>query len=238
MSNPKTPATTQTSVMPFVQTELPEHLKNTGSVGNEEVGAEDQTIPRLNLLQKASPQCDETKPEFLAEAKAGLFHNSVTNELYTKLYVINLLYRKTVAAFKKRDLGGGFAGNHANTAAAVEALTAEGLDPKSYDLVETGNHYCLILDENGAPKQPALLSMNGSKLRVSNQWNTQILARGDNIPRYSGVWQLSSVIQSNAKGSWSNISIDYVGYASEELVNEAAKLYTALQSDEPKAEAA
>ena len=220
-----------TNVIPFVESELPEHLKDRGSVGNEEVTSKDQTIPRLNLLQKASPQCDETKPEYIEDAKAGLFHNSVTNELYENVYLINLFYRKTIAVFKKRELGGGFAGNYENELEAIEKLKSEGLDPSGYDLVETANHYCLLLDDNGLPKQTILLSMNGSKMRVSNQWNTQILSRGDNIPRFSGVWRLSSIIQSNSKGSWSNIQTEYLGYGSKELIEEAEKIYNALQMD-------
>ena len=235
----KNEATTiDTGVIPFVQTELPDHLKNQGSVGNEEVTAEDQTIPRLTLLQKLSPQCDESKPEYIEGAKAGEFHNSVTNERYSEVYVMNLFYRKTVAAFKKRDLGGGFAGNYDSIESAIKALNSDGLDPEAYDLVDTGNHYCLLLDEQGNPKQPILISMNGSKIRVSKQWNTQILARGENIPRYSGVWKLSPISQSNSKGSWFNLQTDYLGYASESLVEEAAKIYTALQQPVSNNEAA
>ena len=227
----KKPSETENTLIPFIQPELPDHLANRGSLGNERVSAEDQTIPRLNLLQQLSPQCNEAKPEFVATAKAGLFHNSITNDLYESVMVVNLSYRRTIAAFKKRELGGGFAGNYEDTQAAEAGLIEAGLDPKSYDLVDTANHYCLLLDDEGAPLQTVMLSMNGSKMRVSNQWNTQIMARGDDIPRFSGVWKLSSVKQSNAKGTWSNIHVDYLGYASETLVNEAESIYKSLLNE-------
>lgn len=227
----------ENSVVPFVETQLPAHMTAAGGLGNEDVETQDLAIPRLNLLQQLSPQLDESKAEYVEGAKAGLFINSVTNELMEGVFVLNLFYKRTVAAFKKRDFGGGFGGNYDTLIEAKEQLAAKGESPEMYDLVETANHYCLLLDEDGNPRTPVIFSMSNSKMRVSNQWNSQIMMRGDSIPRFSSVWRLGSVHQSNSKGSWYNVGIDYVGYAPEGLFNEAKKLYEQLKQSAENQEA-
>lgn len=219
-----------TGMVPFVETQLPAHMVDAGGLGNEGVETQDLAIPRLNLLQQLSPQLNKTKAEFVAGAEAGMFINSVTNELFEFVYVINLFYRRTIATFKKREAGGGFGGNYSTMSEAKAALIAKGESPELYDFVETANHYCLLLDEEGKPRTPVILSMSNSKLRVSNQWNSQIMLRGDTIPRFSSVWKLTAVGQSNTKGSWHNIHVDYVGYAPESLFNEAKDLYEQLKN--------
>lgn len=216
-------------VMPFAQPELPAHLQNASNAGNEGVSSEDLAIPRLSLLQALSPQLDKTKPEYVKGAEPGQYHNSVTNEVMDGLYVINLFYKRTVSVFKKRDLGGGFQGNFETKTEALEELRSKGLQPDQYDLVDTANHYLLMLNNDGKPKGPAIFSMNGSKLRVSNKWNSQIMTEAPESPRFSTVWSLGSAVQSNNKGSWANTHVSFVGFASEELFKEAEEYYTALK---------
>ena len=218
-------ATEESNVVPFVQPGLPAHLKDKGGLGNEDVKAGDLAIPRLSLLQKLSPQLDRGSPDYIAEAADGMYYNSVTNELMESLYVVNVMYRRTVAAFKKRDLGGGFAGNHPDKAAAIAKLEADGLDPSHYDLTDTGNHYLLVLDGEGKAKSPVIFSMSGSKMRVSNAWNSKIVSVAEDSPRFATVWELSSVAQSNSSGSWFNTKVDYLGFASEDLFEHAQELY-------------
>ena len=218
-------------VVPFVQSDVPAHLSGKGALGNENVSAEDQAIPRLTLLQKLSPQLDESAAEFVDGAKAGQYFNSLTNIASDGLYVVNLMYRRTVAVFKKRAAGGGFAGNFASKQEALDDLAENGNDPSMYDFSDTGNHYLLLLDADGKPTTPVIFSMAGSKLRVSNTWNSKIAAAAEDMPRFATVWKLTAVSQSNAKGSWHNTAVDYMGFAAEDLFEVASEYYAQFQNE-------
>lgn len=217
---------TERQVVPFLGgDQVPAHIAATAgsTAGNEGVAASDLTIPRLSLLQQLSPQLNKQKPEYVEEAETGMFFNNVTNECFERLYVCNLLYKKTVATFKKRIHGGGFGGNYATLQQAREGLIAQEYDPDQYDIVETANHYLLLLDHQGNIKQPAIMSMSGSKMRVSNQWNTKLLSY--DCARFGTVWELSSIIQSKGKDTWHNVHVDFAGYAPEALYEAAAARY-------------
>lgn len=215
---------TETQVIPFVQAAVPAYVTEAGnsSMGNELVQSQDQAVPRLNLLQQLSAQLNRSKPEYIKEAAAGMFHNSVTNELFDELYVLNLFYKRTMTVFKKRDLGGGFAGNYANLEEARMAMISQDKDPDAYEYVDTANHYLLIIGADGKVVTPVIFSMNSSKLKVSNAWNTKILKQGG--PRFASVWKLGTVVQSNNSGTWFNVSTDFAGWTPKELFEEA-KLY-------------
>ena len=79
---------------------------------------------------------------------------------------------------------------------------------------ETHQHFCLILDPNGA-SQSVLVSMKATQLKKSRQWNTMCATRtmsdddGPFIPpRYSHIYNLTTVEESNAKGSWHGWKIE------------------------------
>jgi len=217
-----------TEIMPFIPADaaMPAHLKNSNSLGNEQVSQNDIALPRLNVLQQLSPQVDESKSEFIDTAKPGLLHNSVTNEVYESVYVVNLYYTTNYALFTKRAFGKGFFGTYDTEKQALDYIAAEGLTADQLDIVKTGNHYCLLLDAKGEPITPILLSLSSTKLKVSNNWNADIhMAGGD---RFASVWELSTVRQSNAKGSWYNLHVDRKGWAAKDLYNSAKENYEAL----------
>ena len=204
---------------------MPAYLQDAkdAGLGNENVGSEDQTIPRLNLLQALSPQIDEVK-----EAKAGLFHNSVTDELYEQVFVVNLMYSKEFAIFKKRKLGGGFHGNFVNRDDVTVALGELPGNTDDYDIVETAKHTCLMLDEKGVPVQPVLIYMKSTALNVSRKWNSEINLRSPESPRFATVWKLSSRKQSNDFGTWHNFVAEFEAWTPEDLYIEAKALYEAF----------
>lgn len=209
--------------------ELPAHLAKMGGLGNDNVGAGDVAMPRINLLQQLSPQVNKNKAEFVEGAEPGQLFNTVTNEFVDKLLVINLYYDKGYVVFRKRAFGGkDFQGNHDTEAATIAHLTEQGKDPAQYDISETANHHLLLLDEKGTPISPAITSMSSSKLRVSRQWNTelQLLTQRHGAPRFGSIWEVSSKAESNAKGdTYYNLAVNQVGWANEALTERARVEY-------------
>lgn len=214
--------------------QMPAHLRTGTGLGNQNVTAEDRAMPYINVLQALSPQIDE-----LEGAKAGQFHNSITNELSNELFVMNLNFSRNFAVFKKRNLGGGFEGGY-DTRQAAEAHIRDNLNGafNDFDVVETHTHVCLLLDitDDGAvPVQPVILNMSGTKVRVSKSWNSEIDVRHGGADRFASVWRLFTRKQSNTKGSWYNMGVEFAGWAPEDLYGEARKYYDAVSGTKQQA---
>ena len=63
---------------------VPAYIKQQEGIarGSEDVGQEDLTIPRLELVQALSPCRDEDDAAYIDGAKEGLLYNNVSRKLY------------------------------------------------------------------------------------------------------------------------------------------------------------
>jgi hypothetical protein len=221
------------SIATFVQgNTLPAHLQTGTGLGNENVDANSLTIPKLDIIQSLSPQKQKSSPKYIEGAEEGKIFDSLSGELYDSVFLINLMYETSWTVFKQRKFGGGFEGSFDTEADARKYLEDQQLDPKQYDVVESGIHKCLMLDENGNPKQPVLIYMTGSKQRISKQWNTAIQLEGKGADRFATVWTLSTIEETNKQGQpYYNFRVTFAGFAGEELYNEAKKNYYSLKGE-------
>lgn len=228
-----------TQLVKKLSSTLPAHLNTGMSAGNENVTADDIAIPRIKLLQKMSPEVDETSPKFMDTAKAGMLLNSVTNETSDELFVINMFFESGVTVFKQRDLGGGFFGNFKTEVDARESLADEGFEAKEYDIAPTHTHTLLLIDaENNQIEMPAVMDFASTKLKVSRSWNSDLqLKCGNSAPRYGAVYKLSGKLDRNAKGqTWHNIAVEFIGWADKDMHAEAENHYNRMKgSKEAKA---
>ena len=71
---------------------------------------------------------------------------------------------------------------------------------------------------------PFLFDCASSKLRVSREWNTQIMRLGGD--RFASLWKLSSVATTNkANQKFMNIAVSNVGWLNEEAYLQAKSFY-------------
>ena len=85
---------------------VPEFLKTGTARGNEQVGASDLIIPRIELVQSLSPCRKKTDPAYIEGAEEGDLYNNVTRELYGKeITVIPLYFAKEFLLWKDRSKG-------------------------------------------------------------------------------------------------------------------------------------
>lgn len=201
---------------------LPDFLKDQEvSRGNENVG-NNVEIPRLKLLQKMNDEVDPNHASYVEGAKPGMFLNVLNKQLHTEVYVISVNFKVEYVIWRKREAGGGKQGTFDTRPEAMEWIESQ-KDSDDYDLQENHQHLLLVYDqETGALcKTPAIMDFSGSKLRVSKNWNSKLLERGGD--RFSTIWKFKPVSQSNDKGSWVNISAEYVGYVANEDDYKAAE---------------
>ncbi len=197
--------------------------------GSQNVSASDMAIPRIKLLQLISNEVMPNDPKFIEGAQAGMFMNSVTNELYTSIYVVNLHFSRKTVVWKKRKLGGGMFGSFESEAVALEALEKAGEPAANYDISENPTHLIMLIDDDGQPQGVALFDMPASKIKHSKNWNTLINKQEEaGNPRFGCVWQLSVIADSNSSGPFSNCEASFVTHAPDSIYAAAKSNYDAF----------
>lgn len=138
-----------------------------GNAGFENTSQDDFSVPFLDILQGQSPEV-----ESLDAAKPGMFHNTVTDDLFdgkTGVSVVVVSTNHEFVEWVPRNQGGGIVGRHAVDSDIVaearrsaekfnELRTANG-----NDLVETYYAY-LILNLPEGPV-PAVLSCSSTRIK-------------------------------------------------------------------------
>ena len=211
-----------------VTSKVPAHVKKGSKLGNENVSSEHISVPRVKLLQKMNHEVDPNHSEYLEGAKEGDFINTVTGENYgSSMYVVNVHFKEEYVVWRKRTEGGGLVGNFTTRKEAEDHLEDNGLKVEEHDITQTQIHTLLRLDEKTAEISdiPFLFDCASSKLKVSREWNTKIMKQGGD--RFSYLWKMSSVPQSNAKGSWVNIDIQGVDWLKDEIYEGVKAFYQA-----------
>lgn len=235
MAKPTTPQPEETGLVKAEDmgvSTMPDYLRKEGpGKGNENVHTEDLVIPRLGIIQDLSPELDADNPEkYIAGAKVGQMFNSLTRELYDNVLLCNLFFRKEFTVFVKRSAGGGFRGAYPTEAEAIAAVEASD-KPGDMEVVETGQHFCLIL--SGPVEQKVLgevvVSCTITKLKVSRNWNSLIRLRGGD--RYAGTWNLGTVKEKNKAGQpYRNFVVSPGPWVKEEIYKLAEFTYSEILS--------
>lgn len=217
-----------------VSDQLPEYLRNQQGQarGQENVGAEDLVIPRLEVVQDLSPARKRNDPNYIEGAESGMLYNSVTRELYGEaVTVVPVGFVKEWLLWKDRDKGGGFRGAFASQKLAEEArsqlVDADGKpEGDDVDIVDTNQQFCILIKPDGSTEE-IVVSMAKSKAKVSRKWNSLIrIGNGDSFSR---VYRLQAVEDKNNKNqSFYNFGVSAVGFPAEPVYRRAEKMYEAF----------
>lgn len=220
--------TEQSNTSLAVSDSMPDFLreKQGSARGQENVGAEDLVIPRLEVVQDLSPARKKSDPNYIEGAEEGMLYNNVTRELYGKsVLVVPVGFVKEWLIWKDREKGGGFRGAFPSQAEAEAAR--DGLeDGDDCEVIDTNQQFCLLIKEDGTAEE-IVVSMAKSKAKVSRKWNSLIrLANGDSFSR---VYRLSAVEDKNNKNqSFYNFGVAQAGFPSEQVYRRAEKMYEAI----------
>ena len=178
----------------------------------------DTAIPYISILQTSSPQVNPSKAEHIETAKAGQLYNTVTHESFDGLTVVPVFYHLKYVEWKPREQGGGFINSHDADSGIIgqtkrDPMTNKMVLPNGNHIVQTAYHYVLMITEEGY--QNAVISMSSSQLKKSRRWNSLMLSqkiKGPSglftPPTYAFTYNLSSVSESNDRGSWFGFSVE------------------------------
>lgn len=208
----------------------PAHIDAGSNRGQENVGMEDVSIPRLDILQDLSPRVKKRDPSYVQGAEAGMLFNTVSSTLYgSSVYFVPVYYKKEFLIWKKQNTGGGFFGSFESKALADAEFRNNGYND-DYEIVDTAQQYGLIVGTDGSTEQ-IVCSMAKSKMKANRQLNTLCkMAGGD---RFSKVYAIVALADKNPQGQdyW-NLTVNALGYTPEAVYKEAEAMYEAIASGE------
>ena len=223
---------------------LMDSMEGEAGAGLENTSADDYAVPFISILQKNSPQCDEDSDSYVDGAKPGLFWDSGAMAVLSDegavpmetIAVTPIHYERRFNQWKDREEGGGFVASHPHDADIVATATRDErgrlqLHDGTY-LADTRQFFCMLYNADRSSARPALISMSSTQIKAGRQWLTRMSdfkidgKNGRfNPPIYGQVWNLSTVSQSNAKGSWRGWRIGEPELVSDPDIFEAAKSF-------------
>ena len=220
--------------------------KDASGFGNLDM-SRDIAIPYINILQSNSPQLNPSKAEHVEGAKVGQFYNTVSQEVSDSLNVIPVLYQLRYVEWKPREQGGGFVESHHADSGILsktkrDQMTFKDVLPNGNYVATTAYHYVLVQSTDGAWSQ-AVISMTSTQLKKSRRWNSLMLSqkvKGPSglftPPTYAMIYKLTTVSESNDRGSWFGYQIEKVGTVEDSnLYNESKAFSTAASRGDVEA---
>ena len=120
--------------------------------------------------------------------------------------------------WKPREQGGGFIDSHDADSGIIgqtkrDPMTGKQVLPNGNHIVQTAYHFVLMMSGDGY--QNAVISMSSSQLKKSRRWNSLMLSQKIKGPQgmftpptYAFTYNLSTVSESNDRGSWFGFSIE------------------------------
>ena len=203
--------------------------------GMEEMGQGDFAMPFLRVLGQLSPEVNERDAKYVEGAKAGMIFNTVTKQAYDGVEGVNVIpcgYKREYVEWSDRGEGTSAPVAIHSVASGIINDATRGADykdrlPNGNYLENTASYFVMLPD-----MQQALITMKSTQLKVSRSWNSMmnsIKLQGKNglftPAAYSHVYKLSTVQQSNDKGTWFGWNIEKVGPVQDKNLYEAAKQF-------------
>ena len=196
---------------------------------------DDYALPFLRVLGQLSPECNKRDAKYVDGAEPGMIFNTVTKQLYDGEGGVNIIpcyYKREYVEWSDRGEGTSAPVAIHSVASGIINDATRGADykdrlPNGNYLENTASYFVMLPD-----MQQALITMKSTQLKVSRSWNSMmnsIKLQGKNglftPAAYSHVYKLSTVQQSNDKGTWFGWNIEKVGPVQDKNLYEAAKQF-------------
>jgi hypothetical protein len=203
--------------------------------GMDQMGQGDFAMPFLRVLGQLSPEINKRDSKYVEGAEAGMIFNTVTKQTYDGEKGVNVLpcgYKREYVEWSDRGEGTSAPVAIHPVSSGIIKDTTRGSDykdrlPNGNYLENTASYFVMMEDMS-----QALITMKSTQLKVSRSWNSMmnsIKLKGANglftPASYSHVYNLSSVQQSNDKGTWFGWNVQKIGPVQDKSLYEAAKQF-------------
>ncbi len=197
-----------------------DHLKDLEQDGKgfEDLNLETSAIPFIKILQDLSPQLKKSKPEYVAEAEAGMIFNNVTEKIYEQplKFVVGKFERYFIEWKPNR---GSFVAAHSPELIRQKANEYDYDDRGRMIHGKTGNHFSdtyvyYVLLPDHLDEGVNIISMSSTQLKEAKRLNrnlttTMIPGTKNKAMPYYMIWNLETVEMSNDRGEWFGLRIKF-----------------------------
>ena len=206
-----------------------------GMAGMEQMSTDDFAMPFLRVLGQLSPETNKRDAKYVEGAEPGMIFNTVTKQAYDGekgLNIVPCFYKREYVEWQDRGEGTGAPVAIHSVDSGIIKQATRGADYK--DRLPSGNYlentasYFVMTED----LQQVLITMKSTQLKVSRSWNSMmntIKLKGKNglftPASYSHVYNLSTVQQSNDKGTWFGWNVSLIGPVQDENLYGAAKAF-------------
>lgn len=197
---------------------LPFDYGTDANLGFENTTARDFTVPFLNVLQSNSPAVAESK---IPNAKAGMFVDSVSSELYPGaegVFLIPCDTQHCYTEFVPRAKGGGFVGTHTLQSDVVKAAVARNngktfgklATAEGNELIETFYLYYIRLANADATEASGfgVFAFTSTKIKAYQSYMTRLRTLKQRPPIFSHRLKITTWPDKNAHGSFFNVKAE------------------------------
>jgi hypothetical protein len=206
--------------------------------GMEKMGADDVAIPFLVILQSNSPQVKKG-PGKIKGAEEGDIFNNVTNEVFSGeegVLIVPCFYQKAFVEWVPREQGGGFVRSYSDPSILQKCQrndeNRDVLKSSGNYIVTTAYHFVLLVKKDGSVER-CVIGMSSTQLKKSRRWNSQMMSlqidagngRKVNPPMFSHLYCLTTVGESNERGSWSGWQINVEKLIDDAQLYQQAKVF-------------
>ena len=188
-------------------------MEEHAGVGLENLQQDDLSMPFIKILMPLSPQANKSDNKYIQGAEPGMILNTATKQLYSGtegIKVIPCHYERKYLEWAERGTSIGRPIVHPDdTPLKNETTRDKGFKdrlPNGNYLERTSYHFVILM--NGVP-QISVITMKASQNRVSKDWMAELNgwtekgSKGLYVPPiYGHIYKLTSIPQSNSKGSW------------------------------------
>lgn len=195
-----------------------------GPSGLENLGQQDLGIPILTIVQKGSAEYDADHVDHASKAipgvKVGDIINTVTREiLYSEgkdpVRVTPYFYKLVYLEWRPKTAGGGIVATHVNpnilNSAKRDEKTGKDVLPNGNNVVTTAYFFVRLLQGDESIGD-ALMTLTSTQLKKSRVWLNMMKTftgpNGNTLPMYSRAYYLSTIPESNSKGTWRGWKIE------------------------------
>lgn len=213
-------------------------------------------IPFLRILQTNSPQCEESSVDYVPGAKAGMFINSVTGQLYDGkegLVFLHCGFQRRFIRWAPRTSGSGYLGDYSPSEADALQMKGEvvshenrlyfinkaGETPdrkKNDQLSDTRSHYGLLLGDGRASQ--VLLALSSTQIKKSKQMlsilsdaKMEMEGRLVTPPTWMTKIRLQTALEQNDEGSWYGLKVQPEGFIDDASIYAAGKAFNNMVKD-------
>ncbi len=206
-------------------------------VGLENITSEDVAIPMLTVLQSLSPECKKIDGRYIKGAEEGMILHTLTKELFDGKQGVTVIpcYReKLIIEWRPRTKGGGMVKVHEYSEALMQTTwkndKGEYINQAGNVLDLTMQYYCFLMKPDGSFDR-VLIPLSRTQLKTSRKWvgliTSRVMKRANGStftpPIFSHAYILTTVSQSNEKGSWYGWDVQLGSVVKDPYIFQAVK---------------